>query len=489
LSKSKQKILKRLLRDIFEFSDSDWQKIEPLLSTERLWLMGAAWVAALLLLAFGVGWLKKRLTSFHFPNLSLEKAVFGVWGAVLLYRLFWAWALPLQIDEAFNYVFLVSRGFAVSWAFYPGPNNHVFYTLFCTLWPFLPEKATLRLGTLLFASLYSWLLAWFFQKKYGQKAAIFALLLTASGEYFTIYAAMGRGYAAQNLFCFLAILACLGKCDDRKVLLFVLANFFGFFTLPTHIFFYLPISFFLFFKVKTRAFLEIHAVLTILVFLAYLPILIFNYENFLNNEWIQIKSFENFFLYWLDSIGTYYTFENVGFGLSMVLLVLTASQSKKDELIWIYVLTAVFPVWMCILMDKQPFNRIWFYKMELEFAIWAIFLSKKNFLGTAILVLYVGFNLFLLIEKYFFKPNIYQEVQQAVCEMYATKAKTVYSEVDLYQVFLRLEYLKNKQPSPKIDTDFDSLTQYDVLILKKNHKFASGKLLFEGSDVKIVRND
>ncbi len=475
------------MNQLLGLSTADWQKIQTYLSAERFWLLGLGFGLGMLVLVV-TAYLLFRGIKFQFPryNFRLDRVVWWVWGFLCVYRLFWAVFLPLHIDEAFNYVFLVSRGFFVSWAFYPGPNNHVFYTIFCTFWTFLPAKAALRIGSLLFSAVYSWLLAWYLQKRYGQKAAIFGVLLTCFGEYFTLYSVMGRGYAAQNLFILLSLFALIGKISSEKILLFCLANFFGFFTLPTHLFFYIPASIYLFFKTKIKDFLLINIFVSDLVFLAYLPILVFSSNTFFNNEWLNLKGFDNFLYYWIDALGTYYEVERLGFLLSLFILSYAVYFSKKDELLFLYVLLATSSFLLCFLFDKQPFNRTWFWRMNLEFMVWAVFLSKKPKIGMYIVVCYAMVLFFILLNRYS-KHSVYDDVEIAIDNMYRFKPKYVYSQFDIYQVFLRLKYIVEKENLLQIDTEFDSLRHYDMMILKKGNKFATDTLVFENSEVQIFK--
>ncbi len=379
--------------------------------------------------------------------------------AILAYRLFWLFALPLQIDEAFCYVFLVSRGFAVSWAFYPGPNNHILYTLLSLLFKGFGVVVGMRLTTILAATVQSYLLALWIKRSYGIIAASAAILLSICGEYLMLYGVMGRGYALQSLFCLLALWSSSKKNSPLADWVFVMANFFGFFTVPSHLLFYFSIAFYQVFYtgIGLKKALIYHFWVLILTLLAYTPVLTLNSDSFFSNSWLKVKTHPDFLGYLHEAMTANYP---PVLGEMALVLLLLAIKNKQ-------VLTAfgIIPWVLSWLLGVQPFIRTWYWKYQLEAIALGIIAGKNRFFLGFIILYVVGMGIWVYWQ-HVAVVDVYDFLPQAIAKAQTIAPKRIFCEVDEYQVFLRLEYIKQKKSVPKIDTRYDSAIRYDLLILR-----------------------
>jgi hypothetical protein len=233
-----------------------------------------------------------------FPYRYITIALFVL---ILVSRLYFVFRFPFHVDERFTYLYFVHKGLAVSMAYYPGPNNHILFTLICNLFdtfidnPLLVMKLpALLIGlVLLFAF-------WFIVSKYlNYLLAIATTALFAFAEPVFYYSLQGRGYALLMLFVLLASHAVI-KIANAKTYSFSYHFWFwlsctlGFYTIPIFLYPFLSLILFasscLLIRRKHHLFnylLFTSVGVVVIVSILYLPVIIFNgWKALAGNTWV-----------------------------------------------------------------------------------------------------------------------------------------------------------------------------------------------------------
>ena len=222
-------------------------------------------------------------------------------GLLVIIRIYHSWLFPLQYDEAFTYVHLVHKGVLVSATYYPGPNNHVLFSIIAALLDWLlPPLFALRLPGLLGSLLLWWLLwDWLASKIRFEWAWLLATLLVLTPT-LSVYAVTGRGYSLQLIATLIGFRVALAqKYLPIHRLAFVLSSVVGFYLVPTYLYVFITLVIFktsTMLRTKSKNTLK-HGVLdmAIIVFITsilYAPIILFNgLGTITHNGWVQPLGF------------------------------------------------------------------------------------------------------------------------------------------------------------------------------------------------------
>jgi len=184
-----------------------------------------------------------------------EKALlFGLFGAILVYRGYFFEAFPLHTDELASYLFFVRPGPFIAVTSYPIPNNHVLFSLFCSIIarvPMLSPKAVMRLPSLAGDLLVLYGLFCLFTRWDGFLRGFLVVAGVAFCYYTSYYAVQGRGYEWQvgcalvgllsGLECFVSPRA----AERRGFALFLLSAVAGFYINPTFVYHFLALLLFI----------------------------------------------------------------------------------------------------------------------------------------------------------------------------------------------------------------------------------------------------
>ncbi len=165
--------------------------------------------------------------------------------ALFMPRVWAVFSQGLLVDEIFTYFYLVKRGFGAALVYYPGPNNHVFFSLLSTLWVPLVDLLvqdpvrSMRLLSLGIHLLSCLILFFFFLPKLHIGWILLGLLAWESMPPLFLYSFLARGYSLQ-LFLLLIGGICLYKiiCTPHKWgawWAFSVSQSLGIFTIPTHV--------------------------------------------------------------------------------------------------------------------------------------------------------------------------------------------------------------------------------------------------------------
>jgi hypothetical protein len=221
---------------------------------------------------------------------------------ILLSRACFVFRFPFHVDERFTYLYFVDKGIAVSMAYYPGPNNHILYTLICNLFNiFITDPVLVMKLPALLIGLGLSVIFWIVVSRYfTYPVALLATALFSFAEPVFYYSMQGRGYALLMLFVLLATHSAIqiNRCNKHCFLYFLwfwLGCTLGFYTIP--VFLYPFVSLLIFiglhllvqreYRTFKRLLLTTVAV-SLSVAILYLPVIVFNgWDALAGNSWVS----------------------------------------------------------------------------------------------------------------------------------------------------------------------------------------------------------
>lgn len=177
------------------------------------------------------------------------KLIFILWALLMLTCLL---TIPYHYDEAWSYHYFSRHGWLRTMAFYPLPNNHIFFNLvvvFFTSLPLDPVIST-RLPSLLAAFIGSFYFLKLSRSYFSKNLSLFLTFLLSSTYPFILYGMEGRGYGFLICFSILQLYAAnqlalqYGRLKYRLLYFFAFAA--GLYTITSHLYFALPIHILLF---------------------------------------------------------------------------------------------------------------------------------------------------------------------------------------------------------------------------------------------------
>jgi hypothetical protein len=170
-------------------------------------------------------------------------AVVALWLGLWVGQAYVAFRLPFHVDERFTYLYFVSRGWLVSLAYYPGPNNHILFTLLCNATdlllddPFRTVKGTaLAAGGALLPVF--WVAV---RRHFGAAPAWLATAAFGAADQVFYYATQGRGYSLLALWTVVAAYAAVqiarkGAAGRRPYGMLGVGCVLGFYTVPVFLY-------------------------------------------------------------------------------------------------------------------------------------------------------------------------------------------------------------------------------------------------------------
>lgn len=405
------------------------------------------------------------------------------------------------VDEVFSYLFLVNRGVLVSLTYYPGPNNHVFFTAVVAFWAQWTKELIepiflMRLAAFGGVVMASWVLfAWFLVRQ-GFEKACWVLLLFLFQSPVQMYGYLGRGYAWEMLFFLCTWIGFWEWCRQGRKFYFGFAcvsAIAGFYTLPTFLYAFGGLVVFLWwfsrqgYKHFIRLNISLGAVLGIVLGL-YLPIILLNgWEALAGNSWLKVGRDT----FWQTFLSGQYGAEVIGFWgfdlplwatwLVWILFFWRGWCAGKEWRGWI---AGLFFVPMALLLYQQilPPARVWSYG--------AVVLAVVALAGKPSRYLFLGVFLGNFIFYWQFFPTLPAHIEVAR-SIYQKQASTVFANEDTYQMFIRYLYTKQHKPL-QIYTQCEAGRQdADICIFSKKQALPSCflparyELWLENSEVRI----
>jgi hypothetical protein len=394
---------------------------------------------------------------------------------IVALRIFYWYKFPLFTDEAFSYVYFVSRGFLVSASYYPGPNNHVFYSELCTFTDLFFDDPLwiMRLPSFLISLALSFLLFVTVKKYHGFLIALFTLVVFSFSDNVNFYSIQGRGYILLTFFAFISALSLVKYLfGERKVYLFVfiVSSVLGFYTIPVFLYPFLSLALFtLIVLIKYKRlnrlvhFFFIFSGIGFLSGLFYLPVLLFNNINTITgNTWVlPSRSFLPELVPYIFKVNDYLW--NINFGIYLTIVVLAGSlfflvKSRKVNESLFGLLWLVLPLIAICIQKVIPFERIGLYMFVLLAFVLSYFLMqllsvfvKNNSVrnGLALTLVFSSMSLMVIsdyttiVRKSF---GYYKEMDAFIDKVYAASPSDIMVDDHDYNTFIKYRYLREGKP-------------------------------------------
>ena len=421
---------------------------------------------------------------------------------IALSRVYYHWLFPLQYDEAFTYIHLVSKGVLVSATYYPGPNNHVFFSEIASIldWP-LPSILSLRLPSIL-SSLLLWFLLWdWFATKLRFEWALLLASLILFTPTLSVYSVMGRGYGLQLICVVVGFRAILSK---EFLLLyrfaFVLSSMVGFYLVPTYLYVFVPLVVFKSSQLKRtqikRWLLDL-GIITLISSMLYAPIILINgLDAITNNGWVQSLGFEQWlkqFLPYLTELTQAIWGDEAGLGIGISFGVLTIVYTFYHPRKYFVLITLSLPILMILGQSILPPARVFQYLVLLFGWFLVKVLSAKPLetntfttITLSVFLLFYGVTTTRVFRQISQAPHPHIQITKTI-----TSQKTpqkIWVNHDTYAVFLKY-YQVESEVNHQVDVQRKEGVKYDWMILNKKISLPIGYQLYsKNKNVVIYRH-
>ncbi len=464
-------------------------------------------------------------------------AVGLLFAAVLTSRFYFLFRLPLHVDERFTYLYFVSKGWAVSAAYYPNPNNHILFSLLCNISDaFLASPLlVLRLPSLLFgmAALAGFWLSARYCFSFG--VAIFATALLAFTPVVFGYGIQGRGY---SLLLGWTIAACFGLVkivslpvrqagrQNAKPLyatLFVASSILGFYTVPVFLYPFAGMCVYavLCFSWKRKYlplanFLFLAALVAVGVFVLYLPVFVFNgWHSVSGNAWVAPLPWLDFKkniapnlaacsrTLWHDSPFSWCI--TLAFSLIAMFVVLSRKSPSIEKhwlALYLCCLWVVVPV---VLVQKiLLYGRVLVYVFPLQWLAFALLARRfgphqmrgfqlfKRYYFVIAFIMVLGYAGFCLTDfRQLSSPQgrgIYNSLDGVSNWLYEHRADRIFVQYYEYGLCIRFAYETNAR-AIELDVGADRFLarkKYNFVVVHQSNRFPGG---LPAADYRLVYDD
>ena len=198
----------------------------------------------------------------------------------VLASIYFALSMPVSYDEAWTYLNFTQKGVLFSASHYPAPNNHILHSILTNITDELPFSNLINLRfSVLLVHLAALLLAYrITAKHFDQKTALVVVALSSVLFMNLYYSYLSRGYALVNLFFILALHAAFDIVKHqnpvRKWLYFGIVSVLGFYTMPSFLYPFATLNFFILYYNRKKLWPQIITNLSVItiVLLLYLPV-------------------------------------------------------------------------------------------------------------------------------------------------------------------------------------------------------------------------
>ncbi|TAF35454.1 MAG: hypothetical protein EAZ67_01220 [Cytophagales bacterium] len=447
----------------------------------------------------------------------------------ILMRIYHYSIYKIRVDEAFTFIYIVKKGFLSCLFYYPGPNNHILWSIFIFLFykigfnPILSLKIPCILTEIL--TLFIIFLFYNYNKKH--KEFLIFIVLFYSSSFINHYYTQSRAYIALNLLfiiqLFFANLIIKNKLK-LNILLFSIFSFIGFYLVPTYLIYYLILFLYIFsinkkIILNKSILLNIFINLLLVIILIYIPIILFNgiddlifnrhiiskdvhSKNYLIN---RIYNFLN--LYKINLFSSDKTILILSLdSLFLIFLVYKNKLFKNLVLIFILYFFVLFMFYVFLGLNipyRSILVVIFFYSYLLSEIVIYFFniifnkiLIKNIFLYLLIIFWFLFFNIYEMY-KYSISKDIYNSVYKTNYIIKNKKYKKICILEGTYQVLFKFSCI-DKPDYEILDTHAsESFEKYDVLVLplamrqRQHEKLKRAKLnfWFEDGFVEVYRRN
>jgi hypothetical protein len=450
------------------------------------------------------GLFKGFAQTFLLLNKTEKIALVVFYTVLLVSRVYFLLQYHLHIDEQFSYLYFVNKGLAVTMAYYPNPNNHVFYLVCCQFFrifsdnPFfiirLPSViAGLLLPVVLFLAVRHWL---------GFVTAFLCICFLCFQPSVFYYSIAGRGYGME---CFFVIIytASLFKWIEKMgrfslfFLISVIAGALGFYTLIAFLFPFAGINLVAFSvivlkkKEKLPLFFFLNFCIFLLTFIFYLPVFLFSGWNALwGSSWVQPQDFssylQNFPAHFSEITGIFLENNLLSNYLIVSELIICAFFIFKKNTLSAEKITffLILSVWLIIplhLLLQRPvvYSRIYTYLCIFQALSGAVFFKKifsflpdRNLylkMSSVILGLtFIFYNLFVFYNDHRKREFDFSDSTLFVSDLlYSRNAQKIFTNTYEYSLCLRFKYETSGRPIDLFTQKFGQEQNCNFLIYEK----------------------
>lgn len=519
---------------------------EILLTPERFaWLRWASIGLAVLCAAVAVIawrhipvlWQRTKISFLHIllsvgrvwrQTSGTEKLAVGLlFLTVFASRIWFLFRLPLHVDERFTYLYFVAKGWAVSAAYYPNPNNHILFSLACNIANIFTDNPllVLRLPALVFGM--AALAGFWFSARYYFSGAVsfFAAALLAFTPIVFSYGIQGRGYGL--LLCWtVAASFSLVKTVSLKntkpaAAIFTGSSILGFYTVPVFLYPFagMCVYAFLYFSWNREYSRLVRFVWLVLlvaagVFMLYLPVFLFNgWQAVSGNGWVAPLAWPDFTAHIADNLAassrTLWHDLPVSAAITLIIstVMLFALFSKRFfpvEKHWLALyLCCLWVVVPAVFLQRILLHgRVLVYVFPLQ---WLAFtLLARGFFRVRILpkfrkyhraialILVVAYAVFCLSAMQNLSSvrgrGIYNSLDGVSAWLYGHHADHVFVQYYEYGLCILFAYETNQRAiGLDIGTDrFSAQKRYNFVVVHQSHRFPAG---LAAADYRVAYHD
>jgi len=326
-------------------------------------------------------------------------------GLIRVAAAFW---FPVHTDEAFSYVNFVEKGVLVSWFYYPGPNNHVLFSLISALLTnVLPNSVMAMRLTAIFFGIAFLCLGYLVGRKFlGFPVAYITMMVYAFSEHGFFYGVHGRGYSLMIFLMFLSGFSLIQVLRGRSrfyYFLLIFSSALGLLTIPV---FVLPLSALVMIGVlycvrlrhwsRLRWLFTAWSIAALLTFLGYLPVMIGSgYEALFSNSWIAPQPSQTFWgafgPYLYGVMGALYPVPPMGVVLNLLLLLISMVVvfwpkarsrffGKHDKRLgWLailYLIVHLTAILVLAVLQVMPAARVMAYLVPFQLVLLVLLVAK-----------------------------------------------------------------------------------------------------------------
>lgn len=442
--------------------------------------------------------IKKIFLSLRIEN-KKEKIILVLICILILSNHIYLWVeSPIRVDDVSSYVFCSHQGPLVSGLLYHEANNHIFFNIVASFF----DKFNLKPEVVMIVpSCISWVLILFLvygfvRSQAGFQAACIGLLLSGLMGSSTTYSVQGRGYMMMSLFLligFISVFIYTYKYRNNIYLyIFVLSSTLAIWTLLSSLIAVVPLLVFLWIKSIKSSKKEILAttlLLGILVTFIYMPVLLINGIERLDNPWVQGKGYVHFFSILqpavLESIDYLFYIPSKGFLVLLALIALTSFLYYKKLIVkeWIFFFSVIMVGSFIFITAKNAFPpyRTWTYisfllniTIAFTFGAFMKFLLNRETIFYSLLLSIVAFCLYPYLDnQYISDKYFFEEIMKKSKEISTPKKGIIMvDQKDILYYFLKLERIKEDNKFSVVYEKKDN--QVYSVVLKYNDFFPVG---------------
>ncbi|MDO1446040.1 hypothetical protein Q0590_07245 [Rhodocytophaga aerolata] len=294
-----------LLRIISFFSSSIWVAILPFLWKQAVSVPAVTSRIA----AYSNKQIKKYVSFWQAMPITIKYMAGILLLLIILSRFYFLFRFPFHVDERFTYLYFVDKGFLVSMTYYPGPSNHIFYTLICNFFDlFIADPVVVMKLPALLISIALSVVFWLIISQYfTYSIALLIAALFSFAEPVFYYSIQGRGYI---LLMFLTLIATQNAIKITQSNRLSFSYFFwlgvsatlGFYTLPIFLYPFVSLLLFITWQLIIQRNYTFFQPLFITcmaiagsVFILYLPVIVFNgWRALIANSWVAPIPWQEF---------------------------------------------------------------------------------------------------------------------------------------------------------------------------------------------------